>query len=120
MTHTRDTTHFLTIRPTQSLLAVNQSEGNHPDLTDQIARACQVWLLKSLSRDTRSNYECDIKQFLGFVGIEGHRSAKLTTGCPEHVSAWRDHLRAQGLTNSSIRRKMTVLWALFSYLVYVS
>ncbi|MGD0041535.1 MAG: site-specific integrase [Isosphaeraceae bacterium] len=35
---------------------------------------------------------------------------------PEHVAAWRDRLAAGGLTNSSIRRKMTALRSLFSYL----
>ena len=37
---------------------------------------------------------------------------------PRHVTAWRDHLRDKGLTNSSIRRKMTALRSLFSYLQY--
>jgi integrase/recombinase XerD len=112
----KDTAHFHTLTPTQSLLAVNQSEGNAPTLAGQVARACQAWLMKSPSRDTRSNYDRDIKQFLAFAGIEGDQLAKLTAVRPEHVSAWQDHLHAQGLTNSSIRRKMTALCSLFSYL----
>lgn len=35
---------------------------------------------------------------------------------PTHVAAWRDILRQQSLTNSSVRRKMTALRSLFSYL----
>src|SRR5204862_6670463 len=35
---------------------------------------------------------------------------------PGHVAGWRDHLRERGLTNASIRRKMTALRSLFSYL----
>jgi hypothetical protein len=97
----KDTAHFHTLTPTQSLLAVNQSEGNAPTLAGQVARACQAWLMKSPSRDTRSNYDRDIKQFLAFAGIEGDQLAKLTAVRPEHVSAWQDHLHAQGLTNSS-------------------
>jgi integrase/recombinase XerD len=111
-----DPTHFLAVAPSQSLLAVNQPKCHPADFGGQIARACQAWLMKSPSRDTRSNYERDIKQFLAFAGIEGDQPAQLTAVRPEHVSAWRDHLQAQGLTNSSIRRKMTVLRSLFSYL----
>ncbi len=114
MTETAD--HFLTILPTKSLPAINHSISTAPTLGDQIARACQAWLMKSPSRDTRTNYERDIKQFLGFVGIESSRPERLTSIRPEHVSAWRDHLQAQGLTNSSVRRKMTAVRSLFSYL----
>ncbi len=35
---------------------------------------------------------------------------------PETAPAWHDHLRNNGLTNSSIRRKLTALRSLFSYL----
>jgi integrase/recombinase XerD len=108
--------HFLAPRPSQSLTVVNPSEATPPSLADQIASACQAWLMKSPSRDTRSNYERDIKQFLEFVGIGGDAPDRLTSVRPEHVSGWRDHLQAQGLTNSSVRRKMTVVRSLFSYL----
>src|SRR5581483_6585257 len=113
---TEATDHFLTILPTNSLPTINQSAVNPPTLGDQIARACQAWLTKSPSRDTRSNYDRDIKQFLAFAGIPGNRPEKLAAIRPEHVSGWRDHLQAQELTNSSVRRKMTALRSLFSYL----
>ncbi len=113
---TQDRSHFLTITPTNSLPAVNHCEGNVPTLGEQIAKACQAWLMKSPSRDTRSNYERDIKQFLAFAGIEGNHPEKLVSIRPEHVAAWRDQLQTQGLTNSSVRRKMTALRSLFSYL----
>jgi integrase/recombinase XerD len=111
------TTHFLTIIPTQSLTVVNESSDlSPPTIGDQIRSACQAWLNKSPSRDTRSNYERDIKQFLEFAGISGDQPEKLAGVRPEHVSAWRDHLTAKELTNSSVRRKMTALRSLFSYL----
>jgi integrase/recombinase XerD len=111
------TSHFLTIIPTQSLTLVNEStEPAVASLAEQIAKACQAWLAKSPSRDTRSNYERDIKQFLEFTGISGDEPQKLAGIRPEHVSGWRDHLAAKELTNSSIRRKMTALRSLFSYL----
>ncbi len=111
-----DSTHFLTITTTNSLTVVNHAEGNVPTLGEQIAKACQAWLMKSPSRDTRSNYERDIKQFLVFAGIEGNHPEKIVGVRPEHVAAWRDQLQVQGLTNSSVRRKMTALRSLFSYL----
>jgi site-specific recombinase XerD len=109
----QDTTHFLTILPSQSLTVINESADIAvPSLGDQIARACQAWLAKSPSRDTRSNYERDIKQFLEFARINGDQPEKLAGVRPEHVSGWRDHLQAKGLTNSSVRRKMTAVRSL--------
>ena len=109
--------HFLTLLPGHSLPSVNESNRNAiPTLADQIAKACQAWLMKSPSRDTRSNYDRDLRQFLEFVGIDGDHPEKLTGVRPEHVSGWRDHLQSKGLTNSSVRRKMTVVRSLFAYL----
>jgi integrase/recombinase XerD len=85
-------------------------------LRQQLAEACKSWLARSPSRDTRSNYERDVQQFLAFAGIPSDRPEALAGVRPHQVAAWRDHLRAQGLTNSSIRRKMTVLRSLYSYL----
>lgn len=87
-----------------------------PLLRTQIAEAHQAWLKKSQSQDTRSNYERDVKQFLAFAGIAESQLELLTRIRPEQVASWRDWLQSQGLTNSSIRRKMTALRALFSYL----
>ncbi len=67
-------------------------------------------------RTRRSNYERDVRQFLAHVGIPSDKPDALVSVRPHHVAAWRDHLRQQGLTNSSIRRKMTALRSLFSYL----
>jgi integrase/recombinase XerD len=111
------TGHFLTPLPNQTLPAINDSADRAASsLGDEIAKACQAWLMKSPSLDTRSNYERDIRQFLQFTGIGGDQSAKLAGVRPEHVAAWRDDMIAKKLTNSSIRRKMTALRSLFSYL----
>jgi integrase/recombinase XerD len=75
-----------------------------------------AWLSKSPSRDTRSNYERDIDQFLAFAGVPPEHKEELCTIRPHHVNGWRDHLQAKELTNSSIRRKMTAVRSLFSYL----
>lgn len=111
------TQHFLTLLPTQTLPAINDSTDiDAPSIGNQIATACQAWLMKSPSLDTRSNYERDIKQFLAFANISGDEPQKLAQVRPEHVAGWRDDMTAKKLTNSSIRRKMTALRSLFSYL----
>lgn len=81
-----------------------------------MAEACAAWLARSPSRNTRINYAKDLEQFCEFLGLDPARPETLTIVRPHHVAAWRDHLRAEGLTNSSIRRKLTALRSLFSYL----
>lgn len=85
-------------------------------MSTPIQEACRAWLLKSPSKDTRSNYERDLGQFLIFCGFAANEVDKLAAIRPHHVAAWRDHLAQAELTNSSIRRKLTVLRSLFSYL----
>lgn len=115
----------MTQRPSD-LLPPRVSQGTSVDsestpppvrfIGDQIAEARRAWLAKSPSRDTRSNYDRDVDQFLAFAGVPANRPEALIEIRPHHVAAWRDHLQELGRTNSSIRRKMTVLRSLFSYL----
>jgi integrase/recombinase XerD len=72
--------------------------------------------MRTPSRDTRANYAHDLGQFLAFASISADEPEQLAAILPRHVAAWRDHLKEKGLTNSSVRRKMTVLRSLFSYL----
>lgn len=81
-----------------------------------LREACAAWLAKSPSRDTRVNYAHDLREFLRFVGASDDSVGALMTVRPQHVAAWRDRLRDAGQANSSIRRKLTVLRSLFSYL----
>ncbi len=53
---------------------------------------------------------------MAFTGIGVGETDRLIEITPMHVGAWRDALREKGLTNASIRRKLTVLRSLFSYL----
>jgi len=85
-------------------------------LRARLCEARQAWLTRSPSMKTRDDYGRDLSQFLMFVGAEREALEMLTVVRPSHVAAWRDHLREQGLCNSSILRKMTVLRSLFSYL----
>jgi integrase/recombinase XerD len=85
-------------------------------LREKLAEATVAWLGKSPSKDTRSNYQRDLRQFLAFAGAGADRLEALASVRPKQVADWRDRLREDGLTNASIRRKMTALRSLFSYL----
>jgi integrase/recombinase XerD len=101
----------------QSLTVVNDPGLVAADnFQNPLRQACRAWLLKSPSKDTRSNYERDLGQFLSYCGMLPTDVERLPSIRPEQVAAWRDRLAGQGLTNSSIRRKLTVLRSLFSYL----
>lgn len=86
------------------------------DLRKLFAEAHRSWLMKSPSFDTRRNYARDVGQFLRFVGCPPGHLEQLALIRPHDVAAWRDNLQQRGLTNSSIRRKLTALRSLFSYL----
>jgi integrase/recombinase XerD len=85
-------------------------------LNEYFAEAVRGWLLRTASEQTRVNYRRDFEQFLRFVKIEPTGLADLRMIRPEHVAVWRDQLQKLGRSNATIRRKMTVLRSLFSYL----
>jgi integrase/recombinase XerD len=101
----------------KSLTIVNESAPViDPQLEAKIRKAHKAWLVKSPSADTRSNYQRDLTQFLAYFGYGADDMGKLAAVEPHHIAAWRDHLAAEKLATSSIRRKLTVLRSLFSYL----
>jgi integrase len=65
---------------------------------------------------TRRAYRLDLDQFLAASGIEPDALEHLAAIRPEHVSQWRERLAADKQANSTIRRKLTALRSLFSYL----
>jgi integrase/recombinase XerD len=79
-------------------------------------QAVRTWLRKTPSRHTRVNYARDLQQFLAFEGIGATGLHELARVHPEQVATWRDALRERGHTNATIRRKLTTLRSLFSYL----
>lgn len=101
--------------PSETLFASVTSE-NEESLRSKISEAVAAWLAKSRSKDTRSNYERDLFQFLEFCEISQSKPERIVEIRPHHVASWRDSLTAKGLTNNSVRRKITVLRSLFSYL----
>src|SRR5262249_47779869 len=82
----------------------------------RLAEACTAWLTRFPSLETRSAYSRELAQFLRFVGIALDSLDQLAAIRPHQVAAWRDSLRARGLSNAAIVRKITVLRSLFSYL----
>jgi len=86
------------------------------DLRHLLHQAVRSWLGKTPSKLTRVNYRRDLRHFMSFANMETDRLEHLLAVRPEHIAAWRDELRDRGLMNSTIRRKMTVLRSLFSYL----
>lgn len=82
----------------------------------QIAEACQAWLTRSPSAETRAGYRRDLGQFLGFAAIADGAWEELTRVRPSVVAAWRDHLLARGLSNTAVSRKLTVVRSLYRYL----
>ena len=86
------------------------------DLRQAIGRAVDAWLLRTPSPHTRKAYVHDLNQFLAHAGIETGAFEQLPQVRPEHISQWRDRLAADKQTNSTIRRKLTALRSLFTYL----
>jgi integrase/recombinase XerD len=72
------------------------------------------WFANLRNRNTRDNYKRDIRQFIAFAGLGSAEQLRLVTR--PHVLAWRDHLHGQGLSNDTIRRKLSALSSLYDYL----
>ena len=83
---------------------------------DQFSEAVAAWLRKTPSANTTKSYAGDLSQFFRFLGLTPNDARRLSDVQPIHVSAWRDQLKELGMANATIRRKLTTLRALFSYL----
>ena len=81
-----------------------------------VHQAVQAWLARTPSCHTRRSYQRDLSQFLRFQDIENSRLETLLSVVPAQVSAWRDDLMHRGAANATVRRKLTTLRSLFSYL----
>jgi site-specific recombinase XerD len=86
------------------------------DLRAALAQAVEAWLMRTPLTHIRKAYRHDLGQFLAHAGIDAEAVEKLPQVQPHLVTAWRVRLAVGGLTNSSIRRKLTVLRSLFSFL----
>ena len=96
--------------------AFDQNPDINPRLRKMMKEAINGWLQKTPSHHTRINYRRDLKQFYCFAQIDIETPEQLVRVRPNHVAAWRDTLQESGRSNATIRRKLTALRALFSYL----
>lgn len=92
------------------------SELDGSALRESLTQAIAAWLLRTPSLATRKNYRRDLDQFLKFADIRHEHPEDLLNTRPEDVATWRERLQDQGLANSTVARKLTVLRSLFSYL----
>jgi integrase/recombinase XerD len=72
------------------------------------------WFANIDNPNTRRAYRTDLKEFMGFVGIETPVQLRLVTRA--HVLAWRTDLERRELAGSTLRRKLSALSSLFEYL----
>ena len=72
------------------------------------------WLANITNRKTREAYRIDVREFSTFAGLRGF--AEFRTVTRAHVIAWRKQLETRDLADSTIRRKLSALSALFNYL----
>lgn len=96
--------------------AFERNPDADPALRESMKEAIDSWLRKTPSNHTRISYLRDLEQFCCFAQIEIAAPEQLVRVRPSHVAAWRDALQQRGRSNATIRRKMTTLRALFSYL----
>ena len=72
------------------------------------------WFANITNANTRRAYRNDVDCFMKFTGIERPEEFRKVTRA--HVIAWRDQLIGQELAPATIRRKLSSLADLFSYL----
>ena len=72
------------------------------------------WLANIINPQTRRAYKIDVGEFSVFAGLRHPSEFRAVTRA--HVIAWRKHLESRKLADSTIRRKLSALSALFNYL----
>jgi integrase/recombinase XerD len=86
------------------------------EIQNSMQKAIEAWLLRTPSKATQLAYQSDLHEFLRFAKIRPEELGQLTDVRPEHVAAWREQLPKAGRANSTVRKKLTVIRSLFSYL----
>lgn len=72
------------------------------------------WFGNIRNKKTRRAYKIDVGEFISFVGIADPGEFRIVTRA--HVIAWRDDLVRREKSDGTIRRKLSALSSLFSYL----
>lgn len=73
-----------------------------------------AWFANIDNPRTRRAYESDLREFMGFTGIEDPTQFRSVSR--GHVLAWRRDLERRALSGATIRRKLAALSSLFDYL----
>lgn len=92
-----------------------------------VETAFESWLMKTESAATRVAYRKDVEQFLAFHNLHPTHVEQMTRMTPDDVTAWRDHLLAEGgrideegnttpASNATVVRKITAMRSFFSFL----
>ena len=72
------------------------------------------WFANIGNLNTRRAYEADLREFIGFAGIQSSDEFRLISRA--HVLAWCADLNRRDLAGSTLRRKLAALSGLFEYL----
>lgn len=72
------------------------------------------WFANITNANTRRAYRKDLREFMGFVGIDMPEKLRLVTR--GHILAWRKDLERRVLASATVRRKLAALSSLFEYL----
>jgi site-specific recombinase XerD len=73
-----------------------------------------TWFANLDNPNTKRAYQQDVEHFIAFTGIEHPDELRAVTRA--HVLAWRSVLEAEGLSPSTLRRKLSALSSLFEHL----
>lgn len=72
------------------------------------------WLANIDNPKTQKAYQVDVREFMAFVGIDKPNEMGFVTRA--HVIAWRDVVKARGVSDATVRRKLSALSSLFEFL----
>ena len=72
------------------------------------------WFVNLKNKKTKKAYGIDVRQFMHFVGIRQPAEFRVVTRA--HVIAWRDALMRQDPKPATLRRKLSALSSLYTYL----
>jgi integrase/recombinase XerD len=101
--------------PTPPVLAVVRSHLTPEEFSDLADVPPEIeWLANITNEKTKRAYRADVHEFILFTGL--HASAALRTVARAHVIAWRKDMKFRGLSDATIRRKLSALSSLFDYL----
>ncbi|KAA3645714.1 MAG: hypothetical protein DWQ07_12305 [Chloroflexi bacterium] len=91
------------------------SSDNHSVFGDIV-----TWL-QGKSNNTRLNYQAAVRQFFEFVELDldadpENQLIRLKKITPLQIAAWKEYLRAKGLSDSTIHNRLSIISSMFNFL----